>query len=256
MTRGTRAAFLLAVVVSAIGIGCKPNYPACENDEDCKAKEFCVQNACRQCRQNADCPQGSECKQGACVALPKIAKQSCGDDAQCPEGKSCINGECKACSADDECGAGGKCRAGKCIRPGACEKDEDCPQDMDCIGGRCTSDTKVSRRGPTDCPLGPVYFGFNEATLDPRSTSELQRMADCLKRSQVPVELVGHADPRGTDEYNLALSERRAIAAKEYLSRLGVPPAIMRTLPRGELDSSGNDEDSWSRDRRVDLRWQ
>ena len=249
----TRA--LGVLLLGFLALGCKPKYPACENDEDCRAKEFCVQTQCRQCRQNADCPQGSECKAGACAALPKLAKNACADDAQCPEGKSCINGECKACAADDECGPGGKCRGGKCLRPGGCDRDEDCPQHMDCIGGRCVADTKVSRTGIPDCALGSIYFGFDQATLEPKSTNELQRMADCIKRSPVGVQLVGHTDSRGTDEYNLALSERRAIAARDYLERLGVPAAKMRSLPRGELDASGHDEDSWARDRRVELRW-
>jgi peptidoglycan-associated lipoprotein len=70
------------------------------------------------------------------------------------------------------------------------------------------------------------------------------------------VTLSGHCDPRGTDEYNLALSERRAQTVRDYLQRMGIPAERMRTLPRGALDATGTDETGWSRDRRVDSEWQ
>ena len=68
------------------------------------------------------------------------------------------------------------------------------------------------------------------------------------------MQLVGHTDPRGTDEYNLGLGTRRAESVRTYLQRLGVPATRLGPTTRGELDASGSDEAGWQRDRRVDLQ--
>ena len=67
--------------------------------------------------------------------------------------------------------------------------------------------------------------------------------------------LVGHTDPRGTPEYNLALSDKRTQAVKRRMRDLGVADQNMFMVPRGEMDSTGTDEASWSQDRRVEVNW-
>lgn len=99
-------------------------------------------------------------------------------------------------------------------------------------------------------------FTYNEAELLPADRNVLQQVAECLLRGPLQgrtVQLVGHADPRGTDEYNLGLGTRRAETVRTYLQRLGVPASRLSPTTRGELDASGQDETSWQRDRRVDL---
>ena len=98
--------------------------------------------------------------------------------------------------------------------------------------------------------LGPV--GCVTTT---EATATLARDADCLKQVGRVAQLVGHADPRGTQEYNLALSERRAQSVRDHLGRLGVDGGKMTVLPRGSLDAKGTDEPSWAQDRRVDFTW-
>lgn len=100
-------------------------------------------------------------------------------------------------------------------------------------------------------------FGYNETDLLPSDRDILQQVADCLVKGPLKgrrVQLVGRADPRGTDEYNLALGNRRAESVRTYLERLGVPAGRLSPTTRGELDASGVDEGGWSRDRRVDLK--
>lgn len=100
-------------------------------------------------------------------------------------------------------------------------------------------------------------FSYNDAELLPSDRAILQQVAECLIRGPLrgkSVQLVGRADPRGTDEYNLGLGTRRAETVKTYLERLGVPAARMSPTTRGEIDASGVDEKGWQRDRRVDLR--
>jgi outer membrane protein OmpA-like peptidoglycan-associated protein len=100
-------------------------------------------------------------------------------------------------------------------------------------------------------------FGYNDADLLPSDRDVLQQVADCLTKGPLKgkaVQLVGRADPRGTDEYNLGLGSRRAETVRSYLIRLGVPSNRMSPTTRGELDASGNDDSGWQRDRRVDLQ--
>ncbi|HEY5937393.1 MAG TPA: OmpA family protein [Kofleriaceae bacterium] len=110
----------------------------------------------------------------------------------------------------------------------------------------------------TDVEKAP-NFSYNDAELQPSDRDILQQVAECLIRGPLKgknVQLVGRADPRGTDEYNLGLGARRAETVKTYLQRLGVPAARMSPTTRGELDASGAEENGWQRDRRVDLQLQ
>jgi peptidoglycan-associated lipoprotein len=100
-----------------------------------------------------------------------------------------------------------------------------------------------------------VYFGFDKSLLTTEAKDTLKKSDDCLKRTNDPLTLIGHADPRGTTEYNMALSDHRARAVKDYLKRLGIKPSRLRTVPRGALDATGTDEAGWARDRRVDSEW-
>ena len=100
-------------------------------------------------------------------------------------------------------------------------------------------------------------FGYNDDELLPSDRDVLQQVAECLVRGPLQgrtVQLVGRADPRGTEEYNLGLGTRRADTVRSYLLRLGVPGERLSPTTRGELDANGVDESSWQKDRRVDLQ--
>jgi peptidoglycan-associated lipoprotein len=100
-------------------------------------------------------------------------------------------------------------------------------------------------------------FGYNDDELLPSDRDVLQQVAECLVRGPLKgrnVQLVGRADPRGTEEYNLGLGTRRAETVRSFLKRLGVPSERLSPTTRGDLDASGSDESSWQRDRRVDLQ--
>jgi peptidoglycan-associated lipoprotein len=245
---GTIGLFVVGLVLSLSG--CKPDYPTCDTDQDCKEKEFCVNRKCQQCRDNADCAEGQACNAGKCGAIAGF----CRDKSQCPAGQECIANRCRACASDTECPSGLKCVQGSCQKP-QCTKDDDCAQDQECQNGMCVAARKQASTGAL-CPLAPVYFGFDQSSLNNESSGALQQNADCLKKHDKPVNLVGRADPRGTPEYNLALSDKRAQAVREYLQRLGIPANRLVPVPRGELDASGTDDAGWAKDRRVDSEWQ
>ena len=220
---------LAALVCLAFATGCPPKYPKCNNDKDCHEKEYCVNGQCQQCRSDGDCA-GGKCNAGRCEQPQVSQSNACTDDAQCPAGQSCIDGKCKPCTTDDQCGEGGKCNAGRCQRAG-----------------------NLPPPPPASCQLEPVYFDFNESSLTTEATGAIDRNADCIKKNPRSVTLTGRTDPRGTEEYNLALSDKRAQAVKSRLSQLGCNN--LKTNARGEMDATGKDEAGWAKDRRVDVTW-
>ena len=98
-----------------------------------------------------------------------------------------------------------------------------------------------------------VFFATNEAVLTTRSRDTLRKQAAWLrKNSEINVGLEGHADERGTREYNLALGERRANAAKDYLMTYGIASNRISVISYGKERpvDSGSNPLSWSKNRR------
>ncbi|NQV57470.1 MAG: peptidoglycan-associated lipoprotein Pal [Rhodospirillales bacterium] len=99
-----------------------------------------------------------------------------------------------------------------------------------------------------------VFFDFDKSNIRADQHAALQRQAAWLKMhpSQV-VALEGHADERGTREYNLALGERRANSAKDFLVALGVSPNRLKTISYGKERpvALGHDEAAWKQNRRA-----
>ena len=104
--------------------------------------------------------------------------------------------------------------------------------------------------------LFPVYFDFDQAGIRPDMVQVITRNAEYLKT--VPgkwVVIEGNSDERGTNEYNMALGERRAINVQQYLSNMGIDAGRMQTLSYGEEKPlfTGQDEEAYSGNRRVDF---
>lgn len=100
-----------------------------------------------------------------------------------------------------------------------------------------------------------LHFGFNESTLTPDSQEKLRVLAEALrKRPSATVRIAGHADERGTEEYNLALGQRRAAVARKYLLALGVPEKAVDTVSFGAERPAVNEhnEDAWQKNRRAE----
>lgn len=103
-------------------------------------------------------------------------------------------------------------------------------------------------------PLKPVFFALDEDTLSPEGQKTLDEDAALLKKySTWAVTIEGHCDERGTAEYNLALGERRAVAARAYLVSLGISADRLRTVSYGKEFpfDPGHDEAAYAKNRRA-----
>lgn len=99
-----------------------------------------------------------------------------------------------------------------------------------------------------------VFFAYDSSVVDSEGQATLDRQAAWLKENAgVNIVLEGHADERGTREYNIALGERRATAAKNYLVSQGVAASRISTVSFGKERPAivGNEEVSWSQNRRA-----
>lgn len=107
--------------------------------------------------------------------------------------------------------------------------------------------------------LTRIYFDFDQYVLTKAAQDTLYANAQVLKAAPaLKVVVEGHCDERGSDEYNLALGEKRAIATKNYLVSLGVPMDQLSTISYGEevpLDMGGS-EDAWAKNRRAEFTLQ
>lgn len=210
-----RLALAAALFVSATTLlACGPTYPNCRNDDQCHDREVCVNGTCQQCRADTDCAYGQHCENGACVATSQYE-----------------------CRGDADCAPGQACQANRCVTV-------------------ATSTDPGSLEGADDdaCGRFQVFFAYDEATLASASRDAIAEGARCMAGAHASdVAITGMTDPRGTEEYNLTLGERRAHSVADYLARMGVDRSRIRTNSVGEEYSEGTDEGSWSHDRRADV---
>ncbi len=111
--------------------------------------------------------------------------------------------------------------------------------------------------GRTTEGMLPLYFDFDSSDVRQDQVARMQVNAEFVNTNQqgYEVRIEGNTDPRGTNEYNMALGERRALNAKKYLVNLGVDESKLSTVSYGEerLMLQGNDELSWAQNRRDDF---
>jgi peptidoglycan-associated lipoprotein len=108
----------------------------------------------------------------------------------------------------------------------------------------------------SDSGLKPIYFDFDSSSLRPDALIALRDNAEKIK--QVPgvyVQIAGHCDERGTQEYNLALGERRALAVRNHLIQLGVSGDRLVTISYGKEFPAvlGSNEAAWAKNRRAEF---
>jgi outer membrane protein OmpA-like peptidoglycan-associated protein len=100
------------------------------------------------------------------------------------------------------------------------------------------------------------FFAFDSSALSSGDQHILNEVATCFETGPLAgrsITLTGRADPRGSEEYNRSLGDRRATGVQRYLENHGMAAANLSESSRGALDATGTDEDGWTQDRRVDV---
>ncbi|MCA9516720.1 MAG: OmpA family protein [Myxococcales bacterium] len=244
---------LVAGVLAALALsGCPKSYPDCDDDKGCKSHgEVCIDGKCRQCRDDSQCTKLDACM--TCVANECVKRAGCcKSDLDCPNGKCFKNpgnpsgpGTCQECGNDSHCPSGQKCSNGSCVPDIACTDDSFCPDGQKCINGKCI----VSSCEPTQ-----VYFDFNEYVIRLDQESVVQANASCISKTTARWRAEGHCDERGSDEYNLALGQRRAASVVRQYQALGVARENLSVISYGEEKPvcGESNESCWSKNRRVE----
>jgi peptidoglycan-associated lipoprotein len=101
-----------------------------------------------------------------------------------------------------------------------------------------------------------AFFEYDSSRVSSAGEAVLKQLANCFDTGPLSGEtmaLVGHADPRGSDDYNMALGGRRADSVKNALGTFGLSADAITTSSRGEMEARGFDTATWSHDRRVDV---
>lgn len=110
--------------------------------------------------------------------------------------------------------------------------------------------------GRTTEGMLPVYFNFDSSEIKTDQVPRIEINAEFIQsHSDMSIAIEGNCDSRGTNEYNMALGERRALNAKKYLVNLGANESQLRTVSYGEerILLHGHDELSWAQNRRADF---
>ncbi len=271
---GLLATGLMAMSLTACN---KKVYPECKRTKHCNQEmgEKCVDGKCQNCVESSECagkgPNGMDyvCSDFRCVDPSEAAAAGgsgqgspCTSSLDCTGGLVCKAGACDFCAEDMDCPTGtcdlgtGLCSDGMPGAPGSCTVDDDCAIDEICDGGMCIFSGDYGGDGEVLCDLQAVFFGFDSPKLTPDTEAKLTAAAECIMSQGRLVYLEAHADPRGTEEYNILLTDRRGQGVKSFLVNLGVPPENMQVISKGSLEARGTDEQSYADDRRVEFIWQ
>jgi peptidoglycan-associated lipoprotein len=123
-----------------------------------------------------------------------------------------------------------------------------------CDGGMCVfAGNFGDEKGP--CGISAVFFAFDSDAITPGAQEQLDAFATCLLDKPNQVVLEAHADNRGTEEYNIMLTERRGTSVKRYLVDKGVPDVNLQVIAKGSLEAVGDTESARAKERRVQFLW-
>lgn len=258
-----RRVFLAALAGSLVCLasGCGPSYPECYDDNDCSteasgksANEYCLNAKCAECRNDEHCSSKRDesyiCNSGTCQRINGYCNPEVG--INCPAGQKCrdrrCGPECYPESVAEDCPENYLCENNRCVPKPECLVDEDCPEGKICKNKHCV-DAPV-------CQVRVAYFDFDEATIRSDAKATIEENADCLnsRKDVDSIQVVGHCDERGTEEYNMALGKRRADAVKNVISRLGVKKVSSKS--RGAMDpvvNGASSESDHQRNRRAEF---
>jgi peptidoglycan-associated lipoprotein len=143
--------------------------------------------------------------------------------------------------------------AGAPTSNGSCSADRECGEKELCIRSRCVPIAS----GLSECASVRVHFDFDMVDIKDTDKQGLNRIARCLRAdAALRVTVEGNSDERGTEEYNLALGQRRAGVVDQYLEALGVSAVQLKTISYGyeRPVCKQHNEQCWAKNRRASLK--
>jgi peptidoglycan-associated lipoprotein len=253
---------LLLLTVALSVTACR-RYPNCRKDKHCLkyiergigTESHCVNRICRECISDAECGRGRQCVSNSCRDIAGY----CDDETPCPPPQVCRDNRCgPQCLSDSDCASLGQfyyCQGGTCIE-GECNTDADCPDGHRCQNHRCVA-PPVAQVPCGNGTFRTVLFDFDESAIRADQRSNMEWNLACFSQRADNVTIEGHCDERGTDEYNIALGNRRATTVRNYLRDQGVAQTRLRTVSYGESRpaSRGSNESAWAQNRRAEFVW-
>lgn len=254
---GTRR-IVMALGGSVLLLACgKPTWPTCETDAHCADQDgvargfVCFDRTCVECIDDAQCAgraPATTCDLGSRRCVEPVAAATtpaCSVDADCPAGQACNGGLCIPAAEAAPILAGA-------ADPYALFRSLGLEQ---CIPPAYRG-ANARASGPATVETQVIRFDFDRSAIRPDMRAALDHNARCLKQLQtLQLQVEGHADERGTTEYNLALGQQRAETVATYLQRAGLPADRVRTISKGEGQPLCRraDETCWATNRRVEL---
>jgi peptidoglycan-associated lipoprotein len=167
---------------------------------------------------------------------------------------ACVALAASACSDEKKPAVAPAASAAPAASDSSASGDKNPKPDDDATKGNLNISDEIRKAcGITD---SEAYFAFDSAHVRPQDQKVLKKLADCFSTGPLKgreMRLVGHADPRGSADYNLALGGKRADNVKSVIATQGMAAKKMATTSRGAMDATGTDESSWAKDRRVDV---
>ena len=149
------------------------------------------------------------------------------------------------------------CTALSAVATAGCKKDAEEPEPEVTTGAEAPPpEPDPVQIEQVSCELQTVYFAFDSAELDATARATVLEAVECFRGQGLEggLMLTGACDPRGTEEYNIALGERRASAVRDYMRSLGLNSSRVLITSVGEEMATGTDEASWAQDRNVVAR--
>ncbi len=233
-------------------VGCGPKYPNCKTDKHCEERgEVCVNQRCVECATAEQCVAKTgdacmTCSGNRCSKIPGC----CHNDMDCPGGRcwkaeGAATGRCGGeCKTNADCQDGYECIGERCVKRQVGCEETGCPPGRRCVNGQCV----------WACEMATVYYDFNEHVLTREARQVMERNVECARTLGVAIRIEGHCDERGTEEYNMALGERRAQRVLQFLRDRGITSPLNK-ISYGEERPvcRERNEACWSRNRRAEF---
>jgi peptidoglycan-associated lipoprotein len=188
----------------------------------------------------------------AASCQPKFPNCKTDDDCKSADANHgavhCIDGQCQECKTDADCGTGKSCQSMRCVTASSATAP------VVATPPPATADASNAASKVEPCDFPAVHFDFDSADLSPPARQALDLAAQCLqKKEKAKITVEGFCDERGTEEYNLALGERRAHAVEKYLEALGVHRLGTISYGKEKPLCTEEREECWKRNRRAEF---